>query len=116
MPHACRQALKRGLEKDPARRFDSCEEFAVTFGCRLLSVVKPEARIEREGAACDARYLPRWLASLFPEMSHVHLLLTSEALWMFHRGSIIKWPRRYLCTICSKFMLPGFLQMARAIE
>jgi serine/threonine protein kinase len=114
LPDAIRSALRRGLEKDPAQRFSFCEEFAVALGCRLLSAANPEARIEAEGAAYDARHLPRLLVSLFPGMSRVHLMLTSDALWKFHRGSIVKWPRRYLC----KFNVhaPGFLQIARAIN
>src|SRR5207237_136300 len=36
LPETVNVALLRALEKDPSRRFSSCQEFALALGCRLL--------------------------------------------------------------------------------
>jgi hypothetical protein len=92
LPDSVCAALMRALEKDPNRRFSSCEEFAVALGCQLLSSPSPtpefldQAAIRTMGGRWKSFRIGLTRAPL------IHLMLASDALWVAHRIEIIRLP------------------------
>jgi tRNA A-37 threonylcarbamoyl transferase component Bud32 len=80
LPEAVNAALLRALEKDPNRRFTSCQEFALALGCRLLvqKVLAPEI----------LRLTP---ASLGFSSGQGHLALTADTLWFAGEAGLTGW-------------------------
>jgi tRNA A-37 threonylcarbamoyl transferase component Bud32 len=93
LPDEVCAALARALEKDPNRRFASCEAFAVALGCQFLSAPAKAPEILRFAAARGMS--GRWSSSGFRRfnVSDVYLALTADGIWGFYRGEIRRWPR-----------------------
>jgi hypothetical protein len=91
VPESVTDALARALEKDPNRRFATCEEFALAIGCQLLSARPPVPEILN---AWLIRRMEGHRRSARPyRLRHrVYLALTPEALWSWHRSEIRRWP------------------------
>jgi tetratricopeptide (TPR) repeat protein/tRNA A-37 threonylcarbamoyl transferase component Bud32 len=93
LPEAVCVALARALDKDPNRRFASCEEFAVALGCQFLSAPPPAPEILRLTAARGMS--GQWRSTglrISRRESAVHLALAADALWVVYRGEIRRWP------------------------
>jgi serine/threonine protein kinase len=115
LPEPIRAAVSRALEKEPDRRFPTCESFATGLGCQLLSVPASQPTILREidvekmkGCWSNQDLLPRRLAMLvvgtpliilvpdawkkIPRARLIHLVLSPDALWIAHLGESIRLP------------------------
>jgi tetratricopeptide (TPR) repeat protein/tRNA A-37 threonylcarbamoyl transferase component Bud32 len=80
LPATINGALLRALDKDPNRRFSSCQEFALALGCRLL--------VEEVQAPEILRLTPAWLGF---SSGGGHLALTADALWFAGEAELIGW-------------------------
>jgi serine/threonine-protein kinase len=86
LPDEVRAALARALDKDPNRRFASCEEFAVALGCRFVSAPGTLPSVLRFAAARSMSI--QWGMTL----RFVYLVLGEDALWTSHYGEMLHWP------------------------
>jgi hypothetical protein len=107
-------ALARALEKEPNKRFPTCEEFAVAVGCQMLStpVVLPVVLREARGwrltrlwqvfmrfSFLKPHLIPRILRLTGLATPAVDLVLTPEALWVACRGEVVRWPLQALSSV-----------------
>jgi serine/threonine-protein kinase len=93
LPESVCMALLRALQKDPNRRFASCEEFAVALGCQLLNAPIPRAEILRLTSV--VRMWGDWTSSRFRAIRQgtaVYLVVSPDALWAAYRGELRRWP------------------------
>jgi hypothetical protein len=93
LPDAIGEAILRALDKDPNRRFATCEEFAVALGCQFLSAPAPlpEILLEADLAGMSGHVRARQ-ASFNLFSTKIHVLLSSEALWIAHRSELTRLP------------------------
>jgi serine/threonine protein kinase len=99
-------AIARALSKDPAKRYQTCVEFAVAIGCQLLSgkgqvpVIPLESEIELPIGSIPKSLTPSWIEPLLPSPldpmywwirllklwsgRSIHLILTQDSLWGLH--------------------------------
>jgi serine/threonine-protein kinase len=80
LPEAVNAGLLRALEKEPNRRFSSCQEFALALGCRLLVEEVPAPEI--------LRLTP---AGLGFSSGQGHLALTADTLWFASEAGLTGW-------------------------
>jgi serine/threonine protein kinase len=105
-------ALLRSLEKDPARRFSTCQGFALALGCQLLSEPAITSKVCAEIMATRGGlsifdlmglWVPPWLRESFYRWlatrsgvlrasSAVYLVLTDDSLWFLARGHVASLP------------------------
>jgi serine/threonine protein kinase len=102
LPESVCTALQRALQKDPNRRFASCEEFAVALGCQLLNIPVPLpeilgltalARMSGHWTSARFRIIREWMAfydALSPDA--VWAALSPDAVWVVYRGEIRRYP------------------------
>ena len=93
IPEAVEQAILKGLEKDPNRRYSTCTELAIALGCQFLTGPAPFARILLETEI--PRMGGRWKSVVYPfaiRQPLVHLALAPDALWAIHRSELMRWP------------------------
>jgi serine/threonine protein kinase len=107
-------ALRRSLEKDPVRRFASCQAFALALGCQLLSEPVTASRVCAEAdvrrvslsvfgfgltkprvpdiISATPRRLLSSLLDIVDGASDVRLVLTADSLWFLDRGRVERLP------------------------
>ena len=93
-------ALLRALRKEPNQRFASCEEFAVAFGCQLLTAPVPLPEILRLTAV--PRMRGGWNSARFRIIRKgmaVYLVLSRDSLWVMYRGEMRCWPLHALTEV-----------------
>jgi hypothetical protein len=86
LPDSVCVALLKALNKDPNRRFATCEEFAREIGCRFLSDVITPPEILLEANVWTRRWAP------LPWPIHEHVVLTPHALLRERAGEVTEWP------------------------
>jgi serine/threonine-protein kinase len=100
LPEIVCTALLRALQKDPNRRFASCEEFAVALGCQLLNTPAPLPEILQLTAV-------RWMRGdwnsarlrVLRKGAAVYAVRGRDGLWVAYRGEIRCWPLRALADV-----------------
>ncbi len=95
LPERICAVLARALQKEPNRRFATCEEFAVALGCRFLNAPgsSPEFLREAVGLKMSGQWGLRWRAS------RTLLVLTADSLWASHDVAVIRWPLQAITEI-----------------
>jgi serine/threonine protein kinase/tetratricopeptide (TPR) repeat protein len=93
LPQTVDDAILKGLEKDPNRRFSTCTELGVALGCQFLTgpAVLPEILLETEIKKMGGR----WKTVIYPlslRFPRTHLALAPDALWAIHRTELMRWP------------------------
>jgi tRNA A-37 threonylcarbamoyl transferase component Bud32 len=96
LPEQVVQTILRALDKDPARRFDSCLQFAAALGCRVES---RDSRAPQVDQAADVRVhrlrFDRLLGfptiSLTGRQRYGRVALTDGKLWLIHRDEVYAW-------------------------
>ena len=93
MSQTVEEAILKGLEKDPNRRFSTCTELAVALGCQFLTGPAPLPRILLE---TDIKKMGgRWKTVYYPvalKRPRTHLAMAPDALWAIHRTELMRWP------------------------
>jgi serine/threonine-protein kinase len=89
LPESVARALGRALEKDPNDRFESCQQFALAFGCQLLNAGVPVPVIE---GIVQLDYLRGWWVTsrtrLTRRRSNLYLALGGSAVWIRYREEL----------------------------
>jgi serine/threonine protein kinase/tetratricopeptide (TPR) repeat protein len=92
LPDSVCAALIQALQKDPNKRYASCEEFAVALGSQLLSARAPlpEIIIEADCKQMRGRLTSRHVPFLRSPL--IKLALSADTLWVAYRNEITELP------------------------
>jgi serine/threonine protein kinase/HEAT repeat protein len=97
LPESLCAIVLRSLEKDPQKRFGSCEEFAAALGCQFLSSATPLPATVLEQSVRVVDLAGRLAVS--EAVYAARLLLLSDTLWFYCRGGICRWHRSSICAV-----------------
>ena len=93
LPDAIGRAILRALSKDPNDRFGNCEEFAVAMGGFFLSAPAPVPEVLSEATVLRMKGPLRSFTQMVSlSRSKIHLLLTSDSLWVWYRSDLTRIP------------------------
>ncbi len=93
LPEGVNKAILQALDKDPNRRFATCEQFAVALGCQLLSaptVQTPEILREATLRKIKGRY--RSFDVMGFRSQRPYVALAPEAMWIASQAEMIQVP------------------------
>lgn len=95
VPTAVHRALRRAFEKDPSKRFTTCEEFALALGCRLIvrePAAPPHVLLETDIKKMSGAWVAERFAIHLSRSKPHRLVLTSDSILATSRGTVMRWP------------------------
>jgi hypothetical protein len=100
LPAPVAAAIQRGLAKQPAGRYDTCEEFATALGCQLVrrgADAPSFLRLAKLVAAGGGRLRASGRTAFSTTTESLFLALASDGLYAWYADEMTHWPLAEVC-------------------